>query len=101
MDSHTTALLALGAAALASLPKLKTRLDLSRAKHRSLSGHSRLSRRIAALIPFYDYDESRFFCSDGAPHDVAARRRAGFMRLAKLLQERSPKTLQRTAETAG
>src|SRR5262245_58560380 len=101
MDSHTTtiALLALGAAAL-TLPKLKIRLDLSRAKHRSLSGHSRLSRRIAALIPFYEYDESRFFCSDGAPHDVAARRRAGFMRLAALLQERSPKTLQRTAETA-
>jgi glutamate-1-semialdehyde 2,1-aminomutase len=102
MDSHTTtiALLALGAAALTSLPKLKTRLDLSRAKHRSLSGHSRLSRRIAALIPFYDYDESRFFCSDGAPHDVATRRRAGFMRLAALFQERSPTTLQRTAETA-
>jgi glutamate-1-semialdehyde 2,1-aminomutase len=102
MDSHTTtiALLALGAAALTSLPKLKTRLDLSRAKHRSLSGHSRLSRRIAALIPFYDYDEPRFFCSDGAPQDVAARRRAGFMRLAALLQERSPKTLQCTAETA-
>ena len=59
-----------------------------------------MSRRIAALIPFYEYDEARFFRADGAPDEVAARRRAGFMRLAALLQERSPKTLRCTAEAA-
>ena len=40
-----------------SLVKLKTRLELSRAKHRSLAGHARMSRRVAALVPFYEYDE--------------------------------------------
>jgi glutamate-1-semialdehyde 2,1-aminomutase len=33
-------------------------------------------------VPFYEYGEARFFCVDGAPDDVAAARRAGFMRLA-------------------
>src|SRR5262249_46169187 len=102
MDSHytTIALIALGAAALVSLPKLKRRLDLSRAKHRSLTGHSRMSRRVASLIPFYRYDEASFFRTDGAPAEVAARRRAGFMGLAELYQTRAPKTLACTAETA-
>ena len=50
MDSGPTtfALFAAGAAALTtSVVKLKSRLALSRAKHRSLGGHARLSRRIA------------------------------------------------------
>jgi len=97
--SPTSALYALGAAALAaSFGKLKGRLDLSRAKHRSLAGHSRLARRIARLVPFYEYDEARFFSSDDAPAEVAARRRAGFMRLAALYAERFPATARRTAE---
>ncbi|HTG21990.1 MAG TPA: glutamate-1-semialdehyde 2,1-aminomutase, partial [Reyranella sp.] len=37
--------------------KLRARLALSRAKHRSLAGHSRLSRRIAALVPRYAFDD--------------------------------------------
>ena len=60
------------------------RLQLSRAKHRSLTGHSRMARRFASLVPFYEYDESQFFGADAAPGDVAATRRAGFMRLAAL-----------------
>jgi glutamate-1-semialdehyde 2,1-aminomutase len=32
--------------------------QLSRAKHRSMAGHSRIARRIAALIPHYEYDEA-------------------------------------------
>jgi glutamate-1-semialdehyde 2,1-aminomutase len=47
-----------------SLVKVKRLLELSRAKHRSLTGHARLARRIASLIPFYEYDEHRFFRSD-------------------------------------
>ena len=70
----TLALSAAGAAALAAaLPKLTSRLQLSRAKHRSLSGHARMARRIAALVPFYEYDEARFFRCDHAPEDVAAQ----------------------------
>ena len=42
----TLALYALGAAvSAASLPRLKGRLDLSRAKHPSLRGHARISSR--------------------------------------------------------
>lgn len=53
---------ALGAAAFAVvLLKLKTRLELSRAKHPSLTGHARMARRFAALVPSYSYDETRFF----------------------------------------
>ena len=91
MDSPATtfALYALGATALTtSLVKLKTRLELSKAKHRSLSGHSRMARRVAALVPFYDYGEERFFRADDAPDEIAARRRAGFMRLSKLYRDR-------------
>jgi glutamate-1-semialdehyde 2,1-aminomutase len=86
-------------AALAILA-LRTRLELSFAKHRSLAGHSRWSRRIAALIPFYEYDEARIFRCDDAPEEIAARRRAGFMRLAALYRERFAQTLKQTDEVA-
>src|ERR1700741_5128163 len=103
MDSSYTALAfyGLGAIALgASLVKLKTRAELSRAKHRSLEGHARISRRLAALVPFYEYDEKRFFCADLAPADVGARRRAAFGRLAELYRTRYPKTRALTAAAA-
>jgi glutamate-1-semialdehyde 2,1-aminomutase len=90
---------ALGAAALTvALTKLKTRLELSKAKHRSLTGHSRMARRVASLIPFYEYDEERFFRSDEPPEEIAARRRAGFMRLSKLYQQRFKETNKLTVE---
>jgi len=77
------------------------RLQLSRAKHRSLTGHSRMARRFASLVPFYEYDESRFYQTDGAPENIAAARRAGFMRLSKLFAERFKKTAELTGEVAG
>ncbi len=101
MNSQYTliALYALGATALAtSLVKLKTRLELSKAKHRSLTGHSRMARRVASLVPFYEYGEERFFCCDNAPDEVAASRRAGFMRLANLSEDRFVKTVRLTEE---
>lgn len=92
-------LYALGAAAVAaSLPRLKTRLELSKAKHPSLSGHSRMARRVAALVPFYEYDEAHFFRSDAAPDEIAARRREGFMRLAAVFRERFAESARLTAE---
>jgi glutamate-1-semialdehyde 2,1-aminomutase len=78
--------------------KLKARLLLSRAKHPSLRGHAKMALRLARHIPFYEYGESEFFSTDGAPVDVAARRRAGFERLATVLAERSKETLRRSAE---
>jgi glutamate-1-semialdehyde 2,1-aminomutase len=89
-----------GAAAAASLYKLRRRFELSQAKHRSLAGHSRMARRLAALVPFYEYDEARFFCADGAPADVAQCRRQGFERLSALYKTRFAETVRRTAEAA-
>ena len=77
---------------------LVLRLQLSRAKHRSLAGHPRLARLIACLVPGYAFGDDRVFRSDGAPDEVEARRRAGFARLCALYEQRFPKTLKLTAE---
>jgi glutamate-1-semialdehyde 2,1-aminomutase len=82
------------------LRKLQLRLQLSLAKHRSLTGHARMSRRLAALVPFYEYGEDHFFRADEAPPEVAATRREGFMRLAATFAERYAVTAARTAELA-
>jgi glutamate-1-semialdehyde 2,1-aminomutase len=104
MDSRftTLALYALGAGAVTtSLVKLKSRLALSKAKHRSLSGHSRMARRIAALVPFYEYAARRFFRADNPPEDIAAAREAAFARLSELYRERFAETARRTDEIKG
>ena len=89
----------IGAAAAAlGFPALKTRLELSRAKHPSLTGHSRMARRVAGLVPYYAYDELRFFRADGAPGEIDARRRVGFARLAELYRTRYARTAALTAQ---
>jgi glutamate-1-semialdehyde 2,1-aminomutase len=90
-----------GVALVILLRKLQLRLQLSRAKHRSLTGHSRMARRFASLVPFYEYDQSRFFQTDGAPENIVAARRAGFERLSKVFTERFKKTAELTGEIAG
>jgi glutamate-1-semialdehyde 2,1-aminomutase len=82
------------------LRKLYIRLQLSLAKHRSLTGHSRMARRFASQVPFYEYDESHFFHADAAPEEIAAARRAGFMRLAAIFADRFKKTAELTGEIA-
>jgi glutamate-1-semialdehyde 2,1-aminomutase len=82
------------------LTSLIQRLQLSRAKHPSLHGHARLSKRFARLVPYYEYGPERFFASDGAPFEVAERRRAGFARLGHTLSTRAPRTLEATESTA-
>jgi len=74
------------------------RVALSRAKHRSLAGHARIARWLAARMPFYEYDDSRFFQADDAPDTVAATRRAAFARLAALFAQRFPKSAALTAQ---
>jgi glutamate-1-semialdehyde 2,1-aminomutase len=101
MSDFTIAVYLLSACALAAaLWKLRLRLQLSRAKHRSLAGHSSMARRFAGLVPFYEYDEARFFRVDGAPDDVAAARRAGFMRLAELTAARNRTNVAVTSTVA-
>jgi glutamate-1-semialdehyde 2,1-aminomutase len=85
-------------AALLLVRKLQRRLELSRAKHRSLAGHARWSRRLAKLVPFYEYDEHQFFVADDAPREVAATRRDAFDRLASLFSQRFAKSAQASAE---
>jgi len=60
-----------------------------------------MSRRVASLLPFYEYDEARFFRSDDPPEAIAAQRQAGFTRLSAHFKERFPKTLEATAAVAG
>jgi glutamate-1-semialdehyde 2,1-aminomutase len=95
----TLALGGLGAAALATAAtKAKTRLELSRAKHPSLTGHVRMSRRVASLIPYYEFGENRFFDSDDAPPDVAKHRRVAFRALSDDYVARFPRTIQLKSE---
>jgi len=97
--STTIVLYILGLAALARLLFIvQRRLLLSRAKHRSLAGHARIGRWLAARVPFYEYDEARFFRVDAAPENIAASRRSAFMRLAALYAERFANTSRLTAE---
>jgi glutamate-1-semialdehyde 2,1-aminomutase len=103
MDSHLmfqiAAVIAIALAVFAAF-KLKHRLALSRAKHPSLAGHSKMSRRLARLIPFYEFDEAEFFRSDGAPPEFAAKRREGFLRLSSLYQQRFAQTRRLTSEAS-
>jgi glutamate-1-semialdehyde 2,1-aminomutase len=88
-----------GAAALrVPLVKAKRRIELSMAKHRSLAGHARLARRVASVVPFYEYDEHRFFRSDNPPEGIASRRQNGFLRLTSIYRDRFPRTSALTAQ---
>ena len=84
--------------ALWLVPKVRQRLELSVAKHPSLTGHSRWAKRLTQWIPGYDYDEARFFGSDGAPDAVVARRKAGFQALAETYAQRFAKSSAMTRD---
>lgn len=73
--------------------KAQIRLQLSRAKHASLRGHSNWSRRIARLIPFFSYDEAGFFACDGAPLPVVQQRRNALQQLQARTERQCAKTL--------
>ncbi len=103
MDSPLPILSLAGAAVIgtaAIFPKLRARLALSRAKHGSLTGHAKMSRLAARLIPFYEFDIDDFFRTDGAPAAVGARRQDGFFRLARLHQQRFAKGRQMTLQAS-
>jgi glutamate-1-semialdehyde 2,1-aminomutase len=95
-----TALLGGAAAAALVLSRVKRRLDLSMAKHPSLTGHSRMAKRVARLLPGYAYDEDGFFNADGAPDDVVAVRRAALEQLSARYATRFARSIALTAEAA-
>jgi glutamate-1-semialdehyde 2,1-aminomutase len=73
--------------------KIRARLLLSRAKHRSLQGHPKLALKLARWVPGYAYSGRAFFASDFAPLDIEQKRREGFQRLGNLFRQRFPKTI--------
>ena len=85
-------------AAVVALRALHARLRLARAKHRSLEGHPRWAKRLARLVPFYEFDEETIFSADGAPLTVARQRRAALQRLGNAFDSSSPHTLSMSEE---
>ena len=57
-----------------------------------------MSRRVARLLPFYEFTDDRYFSADGAPPDIGTQRKDAFFALAKLYAERYAKGRQMTAE---
>lgn len=93
MSSNSALTIIISLAALYLLRKLWIRLRLSRAKHPNLNGHARWSRRFARLVPYFEYDPSRFFRSDGAPDEIAQKREQAFDALAAKLRQKAPKSI--------
>src|SRR5262245_40304450 len=87
---------AAGGALAVALRALYARLLLTRAKHPSFEGHAKWSKRLAKLVPYYEFDEHTMFSADEAPPAIAHQRRHAFYRLADVLDGASPKTLAMT-----
>ncbi|HVZ09272.1 aminotransferase class III-fold pyridoxal phosphate-dependent enzyme [Rhodopila sp.] len=60
-----------------------------------------MAKRIAGLVPYYEYADDRFFRVDDAPPAIEARRRESFMCLSQLFQGRFTRGGALTAEAAG
>ena len=93
MDATIAVYLLLASASTFLLHKIHVRLRLSRAKHPSVRGHARWSRRLARLVPYYSFDEFRFYDCDGAPPAVARKRRQALKQLQRETAEQAPQTL--------
>ena len=87
-------------ATLVTAKAVKRRLELSLAKHPSLTGHARMAQRVVAQLPGYAYDEQRFFNADQAPAEAVSRRRAGLARLSALFADRYPQSLALSTRAA-
>lgn len=79
-------------------PFVTRRIQLSRAKHRSLAGHSRMAKRLARWLPGYSYDEGEFFGCDDAPMEIQAQRRQAFFSLSNTLHLRHRLSIEATAK---
>jgi glutamate-1-semialdehyde 2,1-aminomutase len=83
-----------------ALGKASDRLLLSRAKHPSLAGHPRWSRRLARLLVAYEFDQPGLCSADGAPPEVAMQRSAAVDRLTAHFAAHFPKTVAATRQLA-
>ena len=59
-----------------------------------------MSKVVARLLPFYEFDTDDFFRSDGAPPEIARQRQDAFFRLARFYEVRYAKGRQMTAEAS-
>jgi len=82
------------------LARLRQRMELSLAKHRSLAGHPRNARRLARLLPRYAYVREQGLAIDGAPAPVVAQRRVALEQLGQAFQQRFARSLAQTAAAA-
>jgi len=101
MDMTTLALFGGGATALwLALARARQRLELSLAKHRSLAGHPRTARRVAALLPRYAYTEDQMLRVDDAPIEIVALRRVALERMVDAYQKKFAKSVACTVAAA-
>ncbi|MEE4277333.1 MAG: aminotransferase class III-fold pyridoxal phosphate-dependent enzyme [Halieaceae bacterium] len=94
MDLHPLAMVAAAGAGLYLLERLRKRLSLSLAKHPSLRGHSKWSRRLARLVPYYSFDTDQAFVCDGAPPAIGEQRKSALLALAARLEREAPLSLE-------
>ncbi len=97
MNTEIASAVAATLAGAALLPRLYRRLQLSRAKHGSLAGHSKWSKRFARQVPYYEYADDMFLSCDGAPAEVVAQRRRAYGELVALYAQRYARTVAAAA----
>ena len=78
-------------AAVWILPRAFRRWQLSRAKHRSIAGHAKISKRLARLLPYYEYDDDEWLACDEPPAGIVEKRRTAIEALAGELE--APQTV--------
>src|SRR3569623_909616 len=59
-----------------------------------------MSRRVAKLLPFYEFEGDKYFGCDGAPANVGMQRKEACFRLARIYADRYPKGRAMTKEAA-
>ena len=60
-----------------------------------------MSKRVARLIPFYEYQDNEIFGVDGAPESLQQQRRTAFYKLSHFFQENCPQSLIKSEEMEG
>lgn len=77
------------------------RLQLSVAKHPSLTGHSKIARRLSKRVPDYSFTKAEAFACDSPPKDVFERRSSAFERLSEQLRAQSTGSIELTRALDG
>lgn len=90
MEALQTAILALIAIIASYL--LYRRLQLSMAKHPSLTGHAKLAKKLAGLLPGYSVTWQDFFTFDEPPEAISESRKQAFSRLQDFSSRHAPDT---------